>query len=71
MDGKKVELDDTVEITFFEFIEGNQEFKGLRKLIKKFLELNCKKIAPSNIQASLKVLDFLSARAKGELMTGS
>ena len=38
--GKKVEKDEFVEIDMKTFINGNEEFDGMRKLIKKFIEIN-------------------------------
>ena len=27
-------------VTYYEFLEGNQEFDGMRKLVQKFIQLN-------------------------------
>ena len=38
--GDKVNNDEIVEVSYKEFLIGNNEFDGIKKLIQKFIELN-------------------------------
>lgn len=76
--GDKVKEDDLVEITFLEFLEGKENFSGIKLLIKKFIELNqdflineSNKIGYSIIDKIWDVYNFLAARGKGKLMTSA
>lgn len=71
-----VESEELVEITMLEFWSGSDQFAGMFKLIKVFLNLNSEKIAKDSyvqgedIKGSvLKAFAFFEARASGKLAT--
>lgn len=76
--GEKVLKDDIVKISFLEFLEGNENFDGIKKLIERFIELNnlflmneSDKIGYSIIDKIWDVYNFLVAKGKGKLMTSA
>lgn len=71
--GEDVQKDDVVELTMQEWLDGCENFIGLRSVIKKYCEINFENIPDfETTEARIwRVFNFLLARSKGELVTSA
>lgn len=76
--GKNVNKDDKVELTMEEFLMGNGEFAGIKKLIEAFIKINVdilkkesEELGYDIISRIWSVFEFYVARSKGEILSNS
>lgn len=73
LQGKSVHTDEVVELTMEEWLNGADNFIGLRQVIKKYFELNFDPLANDTTTENnvWSIFNFLLARSRGEIVTGA